>query len=204
MIGIGLISMNEKVMNTMVLRMLDHILQYGNIYCKRAIPLTLAILPLSTPDLSIMDILSKLTHDQDYIVSQNAIIALGLIGAGTNHARIAEILRNLAIYFGKEPNHLFLVRIAQGILHLGKGLLTISPYQQDSLLLSHTSLCGILTIIHSMINVESTILDDKHYLLYSLTTAISTRMLMTIDVDTNEAINIEVRVGQKGYSNCSW
>jgi hypothetical protein len=42
-----------------------------------------------------------------------AIFALGLIGAGTNNSRIAQMLRGLASYYHKEPNNLFIVRIAQ-------------------------------------------------------------------------------------------
>jgi 26S proteasome regulatory subunit N1 len=42
-----------------------------------------------------------------------AIIALGLIGAGTNNSRVAQLLRGLASYYHKEPNNLFIVRLAQ-------------------------------------------------------------------------------------------
>jgi len=62
------------------------------------------------------------------------------------------MLRQLAIYYAKEANHLFLIRIAQGmcgpalrlvnttndhvwsfasspgLLHMGKGLMTLNPY----------------------------------------------------------------------------
>ena len=50
----------------------------------------------------------------------NAIAALGLVGAGTNNARLATMLRQLAAYHAKNPSHLFLVRIAQGLVHMGK------------------------------------------------------------------------------------
>jgi hypothetical protein len=53
---------------------------------------------------------------------QAAIISLGLIGAGTNNARIAGMLRNLSSYYYKEAAHLFCVSIYQrryfGILHV--------------------------------------------------------------------------------------
>lgn len=42
---------------------------------------------------------------------QNAIVALGLVGAGTNNARLAGILRNLASYYYKDPVLLFLVKV---------------------------------------------------------------------------------------------
>lgn len=42
----------------------------------------------------------------------SAIFALGLIGAGTNNARIAGNLRYLASYYAGNPDQLYLVRIA--------------------------------------------------------------------------------------------
>jgi 26S proteasome regulatory subunit N1 len=46
------------------------------------------------------------------------------------------ILRNLASYYYKEPTLLFLVRTAQGLAHMGKGLIGLSPYHTDRQLLS--------------------------------------------------------------------
>lgn len=50
--------------------------------------------------------------------------------------RLAGILRGLSGYYYKEPTLLFLVRIAQGLVHMGKGLLTLNPYHSDHVLLS--------------------------------------------------------------------
>jgi hypothetical protein len=47
-------------------------------------------------------------------IPQNAVLALGIIGAGTNNARLAGMLRNLASYYYKEPTLLFLVRRKRG------------------------------------------------------------------------------------------
>jgi hypothetical protein len=46
------------------------------------------------------------------------------------------MLRSLAAYYAKEPGQLFLVRLAQGLVHAGKGLLTLCPYHTDRQLLS--------------------------------------------------------------------
>jgi 26S proteasome regulatory subunit N1 len=72
-----------------------------------------------------MDMLVKLSHDDDEIMSQNAIISLGLIGAGTNNSRLSDLLRNEFSYYKKESNQYFLFKLAQGFLHLGKGMLTL-------------------------------------------------------------------------------
>lgn len=60
----------------------------------------------------------------------------GLIGAGTNNARLANLLRGLSSYYYKEPTALFLVRVAQGLVHMGKGLLTMAPQHSDGQLIS--------------------------------------------------------------------
>ena len=112
----------------MTLRMFDHLLQYGNINIKRAIPLAMGLLCVSNPKVNAIDILIKLSHDVDSQVAQGAIFALGLVGAGTNNSRLAGTLRQLAGFYTGEEHRLFVVRIAQGLLHMGKGLMTLDPY----------------------------------------------------------------------------
>lgn len=41
---------------------------------------------------------------------QGAVVSLGVIGAGTNNARIAGMLRNLSSYYYKDQTLLFCVR----------------------------------------------------------------------------------------------
>ena len=66
----------------------------------------------------------------DAEVAHNSIFALGLIGAGTNNARLAATLRQLAQYHAKDSNNLFMVRIAQGLVHMGKGTMSLNPYHR--------------------------------------------------------------------------
>ena len=67
----------------------------------------------SNPEISILDTLSKFSHDSDSTVARNAIFAMGILGSGTNNARLAGLLRNLAQFYHKEPLDLFMVRLAQ-------------------------------------------------------------------------------------------
>ena len=64
-------------------------------------------------------------------VATAAIVSLGLVASGTNNSRCATALRSLASYYTKEPGLLFAVRLAQGLCHAGKGLVTLSPYHPD-------------------------------------------------------------------------
>jgi len=194
-LGIALVAMGEEIGVEMAQRSFDHLLQYGEPVVRRAVPLGLGLLYLSNPKVTVMDTLSKLSHDSDEEVSYGAIIALGLIGAGTNNSRVAGMLRNLASYYYKEPNHLFLVRIAQGFIFMGKGTISLSPYHSDRSLLSPFALTGILTVLHSSLDFKNTILSKSHYLLYSLVTAMYPRLLMTFD-ENLQPLPVSVRVGQ--------
>lgn len=57
--------------------------------------------------------LHKFSHDSDPTVARNAVFGMGLVGCGTNNARLAGMLRNLAQFYHKEPQDLFMVRLAQ-------------------------------------------------------------------------------------------
>ena len=108
--------------------------------------------------------MSRLTHDADTQVSLNAIIGLGILGAGTNNSRIAGLLRQLAEH-AREPSMLFVVRLAQGLLHMGKGLLTITPFHADRSLVSKSAMGAILIFLHCCLDMKRTILDKSHHLM---------------------------------------
>uniref|UniRef100_A0A0D3GKF5 26S proteasome non-ATPase regulatory subunit 2 homolog n=1 Tax=Oryza barthii TaxID=65489 RepID=A0A0D3GKF5_9ORYZ len=194
-LGISLIAMAEELGAEMAVRSLERLLQYGEQNIRRAVPLALGLLCISNPKVNVMDTMSRLSHDADAEVSMAAIISLGLIGAGTNNARIAGMLRNLSSYYYKEAGHLFCVRIAQGLVHLGKGLLTLSPYHSDRFLLSPIALAGLVTVLHACLDMKSIILGKYHYMLYILTLAMQPRMLLTVDEDL-KPLSVPVRVGQ--------
>ena len=179
----------------MAMRTMEHLLQYGEIPIRRIVPLAMSLLYVSDPDYSVTDLLSKLTHDQDEQVAMNAILALGMIGAGTNNARIAGLLRQLSSFYKSKADPLYVVRIAQGLLHMGKGLVTLSPFHSDNLLMSNTRLAGVLALLFSAFDLKHNLLGSTHYLLYTLAPSITPRMLVTLDED-GEMLPVSVRVGQ--------
>ncbi|XP_028108562.1 26S proteasome non-ATPase regulatory subunit 2 homolog A-like isoform X6 [Camellia sinensis] len=135
-LGIAMVAMAEELGLEMAIRSLEHLLRYGEQNIRKAVPLALGLLCISNPKVNVMDTLSRISHDTDIEVAMAAVISLGLIGSGTNNARIAGMLHNLSSYYYKEPRLLFCVRIAQGLVHLGKGLLTLAPYHFEHFLLS--------------------------------------------------------------------
>ena len=194
-LGIAIIAMGEDLGRDMAIRSYDHLIQYGDNSVKLAIPLGLAMLHTSDPILEITDQLGRLSHDNSEEIAQAACLALGIVGAGTNNARLAHQLRQLTSYYYKEPSLLFLVRVSQGLVHLGKGLLTLSPTHSDRTLQSSVSLAGLMITCFAGLDMKHTILGKHHYMLYYLFAAAVPRMLMCVD-EEGKALPIPVRVGQ--------
>ena len=194
-LGIGLISMGEDVGQDMVLRHFGHLMHYGEANIRRAVPLAMGLVSPSNPQMKIYDTLSRYSHDNDNDVAINAIFAMGLLGAGTNNARLAQLLRQLASYYHRDQESLFMVRIAQGLLHMGKGTLSINPFHTDRQILSRVSAAGLLTVLVAMIDSKQFITSNSHYLLYFLVTAMHPRFLVTLD-ENLKPLTVNVRVGQ--------
>jgi len=195
-LGLSLVAMGEDVGQEMVLRQFGHLMHYGEANIRKAVPLAMGLISPSNPQMKVYDTLSRYSHDNDTDVAVNAIFAMGMLGAGTNNARLAQLLRQLASYYHRDPNALFMVRIAQGLLHMGKGTLSINPFHTDRSVLSRVAAAGLLTVAVSLIdNPKSFILGDNHYLLYYLVTAMHPRFLVTLDEEL-KPVQVNVRVGQ--------
>jgi 26S proteasome regulatory subunit N1 len=170
-------------------------LRYCEPAIRKAVPLALALLSVSNPRLTVLDTLSKFSHDVDSEVALNSIFAMGIVGAGTNNARVAAMLRQLSQYHAKDSNNLFMVRIAQGLVHLGKGTMSLSPFHSDRQLMCPVALAGLLSTLVAFLDVRGTILGRGHYMLYCLATAMNPRMLATFD-ENQKPLPVPVRVGQ--------
>ena len=130
-------------------------MHYGEPVIRKSVPLALGLISASNPQMPILDTLSKYSHDNDLAVALNAIIAMGLVGTGTNNARLAQMLRQLASYYYKEPDCLFMVRVAQGLVHMGKGALTINPFFCDREIMSRPAVAGLLTVLTAFTDAKS-------------------------------------------------
>ncbi|TKA79347.1 26S proteasome regulatory subunit rpn-1 [Cryomyces minteri] len=194
-IGLSLVAMGEEVGQEMVLRQFGHLMHYGEANIRKTVPLAMGLISPSNPQMKVYDTLSRYSHDNDNDVAINAIFSMGILGAGTNNARLAQLLRQLASYYHRDPNALFMVRIAQGLVHMGKGTLSLNPFHTDRQVLSRVAAAGLLTVLVSLIDAKQFILADSHYLLYFLVTAMHPRFLVTLDEDL-KPLTVNVRVGQ--------
>lgn len=194
-LGLSLIAMGEDIGQDMVLRQFGHLMHYGAANIRKAVPLAMGLISPSNPQMKVYDTLSRYSHDTDNDVAINAIFAMGILGAGTNNARLAQLLRQLASYYHRDQNSLFMVRIAQGLLHMGKGSLSVNPFHTDRQVLSRVAAAGLLTVLVAMIDAKDFVLADSHYLLYYLVTAMNPRFLVTLD-EKLQPLTVNVRVGQ--------
>jgi len=194
-LGMALIAMGEDIGSEMALRQFGHLMHYGEATIRKTVPLAMGLLNASNPQMRVYDTLSRYSHDNDLDVAVSAVFAMGLVGAGSNNARLAQLLRQLASYYHRDPNTLFMVRIAQGLLHMGKGTLGVNPFHTERTVLSRVSVAALLTVVTSLIDARSFILDSHHYLLYFISPAIRPRFLITLDEDL-KTLPVSVRVGQ--------
>jgi 26S proteasome regulatory subunit N1 len=191
-LGIAIIALGEDIGKAMSLRHYGHLLDYGSDSIRRAVPLGVGLLSTANPQVNIIESLSRMSHDQDIDVAINAIFAMGLIGSGTNNARLAQLFRQLAAYH-RDGNALFATRVAQGLTHLGKGTLTLNPFTTEGRILSKVTLASLMTVAVAFL--DPSFILEHHYLLYFLSSAARPRVLITVDEDLNE-LPVTVRVGK--------
>ena len=194
-LGIALIAFGEDIGQEMCLRTMNHLLQYGEPIIRRTVPLAIGLLKISNPEVATLDLLNKLAYDSDKGVSMSAILALGLVGAGTNNSRLSGNLRYLATYFGSSPDQLFVVRISQGLVYMGKGMMSLTPMHSNKFLFSNVSLAGIITVLYAATDMETFICGNYHYFLYYLVLSMYPRMLVTLN-EKLENTKASVKVGQ--------
>lgn len=174
---------------------MHHLLQYGEPIIRRTVPLALGLLRISHPEVQTLDLLNKLAYDSDKQVAKCAIFALGLIGAGTNNSRLAGNLRYLATYYGAQPEQLFLVRISQGLVHLGKGMMGLSPMHSGKFLFSSVGLAGLITVLYAATDIDTFICGNYHYFLYFMVLSMYPRMCVTLN-EKLENKKVSLKVGQ--------
>ena len=61
---------------------------------------------------------------------------------------------------------LFAVRLAQGLVHAGKGLVTMSPYHPDRSVPNTVAMAGLIVMTHLCLDFKTIVLGKHHFLLY--------------------------------------
>ncbi|KAL3235182.1 26S proteasome regulatory subunit RPN1 [Nakaseomyces bracarensis] len=191
-LGIALITMGENIGKEMSLRHFGHLMHYGNEHIRRMVPLAMGLVSVADPQMKIFDTLTRFSHDPDLDVSMNSIFAMGLCGVGTNNARLAQLLRQLASYYSREQDALFITRMAQGLVHLGKGTMTMDIFN-DAHVLNKITLASLLTVLVGLISPSFML--KHHQLFYMLNSGVRPKFIITLN-EEGEPIKVNVRIGQ--------
>ncbi|KAL2906855.1 26S proteasome non-ATPase regulatory subunit 2-like protein B [Bienertia sinuspersici] len=208
-LGIAMVAIPEEGAIQKAIQTLKDLLLSAKQNIRKTVPLALALLSISDPNrdrpYSVVDKLHALTDDSDLEVAISAIISLGLVGSGTNNDRITAMLQTLSKSYSNNTDALFCIQISLGLLHLGKGLLTLKPSYSDEFLLSPVAIGGLVTFLHCCLDMRSLMLGNCHFVLYFLVLAMQPSMLLTVDenlevihvpVDVGEAVNVTGQTGQ--------
>jgi hypothetical protein len=78
-LGIAMVAMSEELGTGMAVRTMEHLLQYGEPAIRRAVPLAMGLLSMSSPQITVTDTLGRLSHDTDEEVAMAAVFSLGLV-----------------------------------------------------------------------------------------------------------------------------
>ncbi|SJM87827.1 probable 26S proteasome regulatory subunit RPN1 [Zygosaccharomyces bailii] len=191
-LGIAMIALGEDIGKEMSLRHFGHLMHYGNEHIRCMVPLAMGLVSVADPQMKVFDTLSRFSHDADLNVSMNSIYAMGLCGAGTNNARLAQLLRQLASYYSREQDALFITRLAQGLVHLGKGTMTLDVFN-DAHVMNKVTLASLMTVLVGL--VSPGFMLKNHQLFFTLNSAVRPKFILTLNED-EEPIKVNVRVGQ--------
>ncbi|CAJ1990482.1 proteasome regulatory non-ATPase subunit [Leishmania donovani] len=203
-LGIGLVAVGEDLGMEMTKRAIIHSLLADTVSKGKdpmsgrcAVPLVYALLSAGNPNMPVVETLNRLAHDSDLPTATNAITAMGIVAAGSNNARVATKLHSLSSYYQKPifAGATFAVRLAEGFCAMGKGHLTLSCLQNDSNVVSMTALMGVLSLLHSSLDLSNTLLGECHYMFYAITPSISPRMMMAVNENMEPVDSVLVRVG---------
>lgn len=70
------------------------------------------------------------------------------------------MLRQLAQYHAKNSVHLFMVRIAQGLTHMGKGTMTLSPFHTDRQIMNPIAISGLLVTLFCFLDTKNSKINN--------------------------------------------
>ncbi|KAJ7879550.1 hypothetical protein B0H14DRAFT_1605114 [Mycena olivaceomarginata] len=108
-------------------------MHYGEPVIRKSVPLAIGLVSVPNSQLPILDTLSKYSHDNDlavhYLCDGARWCGNQKRAAGTDATTACGVLL-------QEPDCLFMVRIAQGLVHMGKGTIGLNPFFSDRSIMS--------------------------------------------------------------------
>lgn len=169
-----LVGLGDAISTPLLDRICNSSLLLDSSHLKNVFPLCLALLYASNPKSDVLDILEKSLTSGDS--DSNALVALGIVGAGTKSARILRILETNFNNIYKDSKAASALILSQGLVNLGKGLFSLSPLFYEKTLVSDRGLIGLLSTITMFL--DQSIYTDYSFLCYFLSSSISPKYVV--------------------------
>ncbi|ORD97616.1 RPN1 [Hepatospora eriocheir] len=198
MISITLVSLSDKLATNQIESVLKNFYQIKTVGVKNIIPLCLSLLYASNTKVEIIDFLEKTVNSKESNVT--SMIALGIVGAGTNSSRIHKIINGHFNSFYKDYKTANALIYSQGLLSLGKGMLSLNPVAYDGNVIIDKSLIGLLSTIFLFIDEKDNFFKDYSYMLYSIAQAATPKYVVGLDSEIKVGLPVDT-VGLSGNPN---
>lgn len=69
--------------------------------------------------------------------------------------RMCLLLQMAAQHFSQNAHNVFMMRIAVGLINLGKGTLSLSPFQFDSRMMNSVAVSGLIITLFSFLDIRN-------------------------------------------------
>ncbi|AFM98076.1 26S proteasome regulatory complex protein [Encephalitozoon hellem ATCC 50504] len=188
LLSCALVSIGDETSSQMVARIVSSSLLLDSSHLRSVLPLCYSLLYPSNPQVNVLDILEKSLNIGETNCIISTIISLGFIGAGTLNSRINKILDQQYSYYYKDSKVLPMLKIAQGLVSLGKGLLSISPLCFDKTAFMPKNIIGLFSTVFMLLDSSISPLVSSHtYMFFLLCQACTQKYVVC-----SEKINIRV------------
>lgn len=191
-----LVGIGDSMATQLLERIVGSSLLLDSQHLRTSFPLCLALLYSSNPKIEVIDALEKSINSGDADV--NSLIALGIIGAGTRSARILRVLDSNYGNVYKDPRAASAMIISQGLVNLGKGLLTLSPLYYEKNIVADRPMIGLLSTV--FLFIDQSMFADHPYLCYLLSSSISPKYVTGYEGSCRVGRPVDV-VGLAGRPN---
>lgn len=84
-------------------------------------------------------------------------------------------------HFSKDAERKYVIRISQGLLSAGKGLITGNPFYSDGFLYSKVSMAGLFVLANCMLDMTNLMVKKFNFCIYYLVCSIHPRWLFTVE-----------------------
>lgn len=180
--SLGLISscvvgLGDNIATSLIDRICNSSLLLDSPHLKNIFPLCFALLYPSNPKSEVIDVLEKSLFSGE--ADSNSLISLGIVGAGTRSSRILRILETNYNNIYKDQRSTSSLIISQGLINMGKGLFTLSPFYYDRNIISDRSVIGLMSTV--FLFIDQSLFPDFSYLCYALSSSISSKYVTGVE-----------------------